>query len=105
MTIEAMIEAGMQAFKENIEVFCGAGADEALSAESAHAVARGLQDVVASVGAAVYRAFLESKEEVRDSAVRSGEVFRFKYASGKTFLSLWGASVLRFFVNIYYPGH
>jgi hypothetical protein len=38
----------------------------------------------------VYRAFLESKEEVRDRVVCSGEVFRFKYASGKTFVGLWG---------------
>ena len=90
MVVETMIEAGMQAFKKNIQAFCGADAEEALSVESAHAVALGVQEVLASVGASVYRAFLESKEEVRDVVVDGTEVFRFKYESEKTFMSLWG---------------
>ena len=52
MSIEKMIEAGMQAFKKNIEAFCGAGAEPALCADAAQAVACGLQHVLASVGAA-----------------------------------------------------
>lgn len=90
MVVETMIEAGMQAFKKNIEAFCGADAEEALSTGSAHAVALGLQQVLASVGASVYRAFLESKEETSDGVVCGKEGFRFKYASEKTFMSLWG---------------
>ena len=90
MVIERMIEAGMQAFKKNVEAFCGVGAEQALCADSAQIVARGLQQVLASVGAAVYRTFLESKEETGDVVLRGNEVFRFKYASDKTFLSLWG---------------
>jgi len=90
MTIEIMIEAGMQAFKENLETFCGGAVDEALTPESSQAVARGLQEVVKAVGTSVYRAFLESKEQVRDVVSCDGETFRFKYESEKTFVGLWG---------------
>jgi hypothetical protein len=38
---------------------------------------------------------LESKEEAGDVVVRGNEVFRFKYASDKTFLSLWGPMEVR----------
>jgi hypothetical protein len=90
MVIEKMIEAGMQAFKKNLEAFCGAASEQALCPDSAQAVAYGLQPVLAVIGAAVYRAFLESKEVVAEVAMRDDEVFRFKYTSDKTFLSLWG---------------
>jgi hypothetical protein len=89
-----MIEAGMRVFKEKLEAICGADAEQALSAESAHAVSLGLQQVLASAGAAAYRAFLESKEEIRDIAVSRDEIFRFKYQSDKTFLGLWGPMVV-----------
>lgn len=95
MSIETMIEAGMQAFKKNIEAFCCDSADEALCADSAQAVARGLQQVLAAAGAAAYRAFLESKEEVRDVVVCGNEVFRFKYESEKSFMGLWGPMEVR----------
>jgi hypothetical protein len=90
MTIEKMIEAGMRAFKENFETFCGEAAQRDLTRESSTAVARGLQEVVKAVGVSVYGAFLESKEQVRDLVTHDGQAFRFKYASEKTFMGLWG---------------
>lgn len=90
MTIEKMIEAGMRAFKENMETFCGDAAQEELTPESATRVARGLQEVVKAVGSSSYRAFLESKEQPQDIVSRNGQAFRFKYASEKRFMGLWG---------------
>jgi hypothetical protein len=72
MTVEAMIEAGVQAFKQNVEAFCANSAGEALSPSAAQAVARGLQQAVPAPGAAAYRAYVESKEEVPDIVARPG---------------------------------
>jgi hypothetical protein len=90
MTIEKMIEAGLQAFKENLETFCGVAAEQALSPESSQAVAQGVQEVLKAVGTSVYRAFLESKEQVRDLVTHDGQAFRFKYESELKFMGLWG---------------
>ena len=40
MVVETMIEAGMQAFKKNIQAFCGADAEDSFSVGSAHGVTK-----------------------------------------------------------------
>jgi len=90
MVIEQMIEAGMRAFKENVEDFCKDVAEEGLNMESARVITQGIQQAIAAVGRAAFKAYLESKE-CQDEVVRAfGQAFRFKYVSEKTFDTLWG---------------
>jgi len=90
MVIDNMIEAAMDAFKENLTVFCEEQAEGALSMESAHAIAQGIQEALAATGRAAFRAYLESKETKEDLVAVGGETFRFKYRSEKHFETLWG---------------
>ena len=95
MVPQAMIEAAMHEFKENLTAFCEKEAEGALSAQSAHAVTQGIQQALAAAGGAAFRTYLESKEEERDVVVAKGEVFRFKYCSEKQFQTLWGREGVR----------
>jgi hypothetical protein len=56
----------------------------------AHTVTLSVQRAIAAAGAGAFRAFLESKETAVNAVLHEGEVYRFKYASDKTFGMLWG---------------
>ena len=90
MVIERMIEAAMNAFKENVIAFCRKETEGALSPESAAVVTRGIQRGLEAAGQAAFRRFLESKDSFPEVMAVDGEVYRFKYKSTKTFESLWG---------------
>lgn len=94
MDVEAMIVAGVDVFKKKVLEFCAQDAGRELSPGTAEAVAHGLQQALAAAGTAAYRAFLESKDGVRDVVEHDGEAFRFKYAAENTFMTLWGQMAL-----------
>ena len=66
MSIETMIEAGMDVFKTKLSEFCSGTCDEPLSSEAAEVMARGLHKALAAMGAAAYRVYLESHETNQD---------------------------------------
>lgn len=90
MVIDDMIQAGMQAFKENLSDFCAEQAEKPLTMESAHVVTKGIQQAIAAVGRAAFCSYIEAKDEKKDVVMQDGETFRFKYTSSKQFHSLWG---------------
>ncbi len=90
MSIETMIEAGMRAFKEKVAAILEDVVDKDLTPGLAHEVAQGLQEAIAATGGASFRAFVESKETTADVVRHDGKLFRFKYTSEKTFMTLWG---------------
>lgn len=90
MSIETIIEAGVQAFKEKMVTLLSDAVEDELTAALAHKVTLGVQQAIAAAGAGAFRAFLESKETEADVVCHEGELYRFKYASDKTFGTLWG---------------
>jgi len=90
MSIETIIEAGVQAFKEQMVTLLSDTVEDELTPALAHAVTLGVQRAIAAAGAGAFRAFLESKETAADVVCHEGELYRFKYASDKTFGTLWG---------------
>lgn len=90
MTVETMIEAGVKVFKQKVMEFCAAQAEGPLDPRAAESVARGLQAALAAAGAETYRAYLESHEVHQDVVRADGDCFRFKYASERTFMTLFG---------------
>jgi len=90
MVTKSMIEAATTEFKKALVDYCGETAEEALSAESAAVVTKGLQHASAEGCKAAFRTYLELHEEQRDVICEDGEAFRFKYESEKDFLTLWG---------------
>ncbi len=90
MSIETIIEAGVQAFKEQMVTLLSDTVEDELTPVLAHAVTLGVQRAIAAAGAGAFRAFVESKETVVDVLFHEGETYRFKYASDKTFGMLWG---------------
>ena len=90
MSIETIIEAGVQAFKEKMVTLLSGTVEDELTAALAHTVTLGVQQAIAAAGAGAFRAFLESKESAADVVRHEGEAYRFKYSSDKTFGMLWG---------------
>jgi len=95
MIVHDMVNAMMQALKENVERFCGEPADGPLTPESAAKVTEGLKHALAACGQEGFRCFLESKEVQQDVVVWDGEVFRFKMVSPKTLLTPFGKVEVR----------
>lgn len=90
MTIELMIEAGMNEFKQNLTEVLEDAVENELTPDLANQVMKGLQRAVAAAGGAAFRAFIESKESDADVVCHEGEAFRFKYVSKKTFTTVFG---------------
>lgn len=90
MSIETIIEAGVQAFKEQMVTLLSDTVEDELTPALAHTVTLGVQRAIAAAGAGAFRAFLESKETAVEVVRHEGELYRFKYASDKTFGTLWG---------------
>ena len=90
MSIETIIEAGVQAFKEQMVTLLSDSVEGELTPALAHTVTLGVQRAIAAAGAGAFRAFLESKETAADVVCHEGEMYRLKYASDKTFGTLWG---------------
>lgn len=90
MSIETIIDAGVQAFKEQMVNLLSDSVEGELTPLLAHTVTLGVQRAIAAAGAGAFRAFLESKETPADVVHHEGEAYRFKYSSDKTFGTLWG---------------
>jgi hypothetical protein len=90
MSIETIIEAGVQAFKEQMVTHLSDSVEGELTPALAHTVTLAVQQAIAAAGAGAFCAFLESKETAADVVCHGGETYRFKYASDKTFGMLWG---------------
>lgn len=91
MLVDAMVEAAMAEFKQNLIGFCENLDDSALTPELAEKMCCGLQQAVASAGVAGYRAFLLAFESAHD-VVRDehGELFRFKIDRTRMFMTPFG---------------
>ena len=94
MSIERIINSGVQAFKQQMTVLLSDCVEGELTPALAHTVTLGIQQAIASAGAEAFRTFLESKETTEDAVYHAGELYRFKYASEKTFGTLWGQKSL-----------
>jgi len=90
MVVDMIVSAGMDAFKQKLEEFCRFQCEQALSAEVAHSVTLGINEAVAAAGRAAFRAFVESKDVHCPEVSDSGETYRFKCFSEKTFMTFWG---------------
>jgi hypothetical protein len=90
MTVEKMIEAATNEFKQMLELSCAEAAEAPLTPAKAEKITQGIQKALEAAGRASYRAYLESKEEPRDMVVANGETYRFKKFSPKRCTCLWG---------------
>jgi len=91
MVIATVIEAMTSEIRRILVDFSENQDLETLTPGSASAVTRAVQSAVASAGLAGFRAFLQSHEETSDTVVRDDKVYRYKFASAKTFLTVFGS--------------
>jgi len=94
MSIETIIEAGVKAFKEQMVSLLSDIVEDELTPVLAHTVTLGIQQAIAAAGGGAFRAFVESKETAADAVRHEGALYRFKYASDKTFGTLWGRQTI-----------
>jgi len=101
MVVEEMIEAAMSEIKQNLLLLCKEGSEAPLTPQTAEVVTKGIQQTLAAVGQAAFRAFLSAKDEQKDIIVVDGEAFRFKKMSKLHVISLWGSTTIsrRLFQN------
>jgi hypothetical protein len=90
MMVQEIVDVMVIEFKQKIEAFCENLELSQLTPEVAEGVADALKTCLASAGAAAYRAFLLSHEELADTVFAQGEVFRYKAQREKLFLTPFG---------------
>lgn len=95
MIIDEMVEAAVTEFKKKLVDYCEKPSEEDLTTTSVEEITQGIQVASGAASRAAFCTFLETKEKRRDIVRFNGEAYRFKYASPKTFLSLWGPVKIR----------
>lgn len=90
MIVDQMIEAAVAEFKENLLECCKEVVELDLSPDTSSQVTSGIQRAGCAASRAALRVYVESKEEKRDVICVGQDLYRFKYVSGRDFLSPWG---------------
>ncbi len=90
MEINTIIEAGTQAFKQKLMMICKSDDLVALTPALAEEMTASIKQAVCAAGLASFKAFLESYETASTIIEREGQTYRYKYSSGRPFLTVFG---------------
>jgi len=95
MEIVTMIEAATQEFKQNLSHQCKDLDLERLTPGLAEKISGGLKQALSAAGVAGFRTFLQGYEEEAPTVEIDGELYRWKMASSKRFVTPFGEMVLK----------
>jgi len=94
MDIATVIEAATQEFKQNLSQQCQDLDLERLTPDLAERISGNLKQALSAAGVAGFRTFLQGYEEEAPTLERDGDLYRWKKASAKRFLTPFGVMVL-----------
>ena len=94
MDIAPVIEAATQEFKQKLSHQCKDLDLDRLTPELAEQLSRGLKQALSAAGVAGFRTFLQGYEEEAPTLAIDGDLYRWKVASPKRFLTPFGEMVL-----------
>ena len=94
MDIVPVIEAATQEFKQKLSHQCKDLDLDRLTPELAEQLSRGLKQALSAAGVAGFRTFLQGYEEEAPTLAIDGDLYRWKVASPKRFLTPFGEMVL-----------
>lgn len=91
MKIDTIIDEATQGFKQKFMDFCNNRDFSSLTPESAESMLTGLKSAIAFAGIAAFKSFIESYDcHGEETIAYKGNVFRYKDASKKAFLTPFG---------------
>ena len=94
MDIVPVIEAATQEFKQKLSHQCKDLDLDRLTPELAEQLSRGLKQALSAAGVAGFRTYLQGYEEEAPTLAIDGDLYRWKVASPKRFLTPFGEMVL-----------
>jgi hypothetical protein len=92
--INKIMEVGMQAFKQKFMAICKKDDFQTLTPALAEEMSGTIREALCAAGLASFKSFIESYETDDPIIERDGKKYRYKYSSGRPFLTVFGEVVI-----------